>query len=194
MPLLPRAKGMRRQVAVGCDSWPLQLRSQQVLLGSHWSDTESHQRHRVGGTLAFMMDFARMRSFKVVFSITIGMSPSHTHASVNSGKMLWGAAWQCGIVLQDSWLVFNKWPFIRICFAYDWWICPNTTSLGHLGTPAFGWLFCHVSKTSVHFFPALIGTILAESCQWNVVLGKCWGRDGCGSPWEWLWFVAKSVL
>jgi hypothetical protein len=38
------------------------------------------------GALAFMMDFARMRSFKVVCSVTTGMPPSHIHASVNSGK------------------------------------------------------------------------------------------------------------
>lgn len=54
-----------------------------------------------------------MRSFNIVFSVTTGASPSHTHASVISGKMLWGAARQCGIVPQDLWLGFNKWPFIR---------------------------------------------------------------------------------
>lgn len=141
-----------------------------------------------------MTDFTRMRSFNIVFSITTGASPSHTHASVISGKMLWGAARQCGIVPQDLWLGFNKWPFYQICFAFGWWICPNTTSLGHLGTPALRWLFCHVSKISVHFFPAVIGTILAGFCQWNVVVGSCRGRDGCRGPCEWLWFVAKKVL
>lgn len=123
-----------------------------------------------------------MRSFNIVFSITTGASPSHTHASVISGKMLWGAARQCGIVPQDLWLGFNKWPFYQICFAFGWWICPNTTSLGHLGTPALRWLFCHVSKISVHFFPAVIGTILAGFCRWNVVVGSCRGRDVCRVP------------
>lgn len=108
--------------------------------------------------------------------------------------MLWGAARQCGIVPQDLWLGFNKWPFYQICFAFGWWICPNTTSLGHLGTPALRRLFCHVSKILVHFFPAVIGTILAGFCQWNVVVGSCRGRDGCRGPCEWLWFVAKKVL
>jgi hypothetical protein len=33
----------------------------------------------------------------------------------------------------------------------------------------------------VHFFPFLIGTVLAGSCGWNVVLGKpCGGGGGRG--------------
>lgn len=112
MPLLPGVKGMKRQVDVGCSSWPLQLRPQQVLLGSHWVAQILTVSLGLRGALDFVMDFTRMRSFNIVFSVTPGTSPSHRHDSVISGKM-WGAAWQCGIVPQDLWLGFNKWPFIR---------------------------------------------------------------------------------
>lgn len=41
--------------------------------------------------------------------------------------------------------------------------------------------FLSVSRISVHFFPFLIGTVLAGSCGWNVVLGKpCGGGGGRG--------------
>lgn len=64
---------------------------------------------------------------------------------------------------------------------------------GCLGTPAVRLLFCRASNISGHLVALLIGTVLAVSRSWNVVLGTSCGV-GNGSPCEeQLGFVAESV-
>lgn len=86
-----------------------------------------------------------------------------------------GAAWQCGIVPWDLWPGFNKWTFIPFVFPWVGWYASTQTPGVCLGTPAFRLLFGRMSNISGHFFLLLIGTVLAVSHRWNVVLGNSWG-------------------
>lgn len=62
-------------------------------------------------------------------------------------------------------------------FFFPWvcWYASTQTPGGCLGTPAFRLLFSRMSNISGHFFPLLMGTVLAVSHRWNVVLGNSWG-------------------
>ena len=120
------------------------------------------------------------------FLLLLGLLQA-THIPVLSAEQCYeGAAWQCGIVLWDLWLGFNKWPFLSFVFPWGGGYASTLANGGCLGTPAFRLLFCLISNISGHFFPRLSGPALAVSCRWNVVLGKF-----CGS-WQgkFLWGAA----